>query len=75
MREDIQAQGAQAARNGWSVFDCPYFRADAMPGHTGESISDWREKVDAWEMGWKKEVESWITGTLPHQSQGLHIIH
>ncbi|KQZ98388.1 MAG: CrpP-related protein [Achromobacter sp.] len=51
-REDIQKLGAQAARDGLSLWDCPYYRAAAMPGHTGESISQWRVKVEAWEAGW-----------------------
>jgi len=51
-REDIQKLGAQAARDGLTLWDCPYYRAAAMPGHTGESISQWRSKVDAWEAGW-----------------------
>lgn len=51
-REDIQKLGAQAARDGLTLWDCPYYRAAAMPGHTGESISHWRSKVEAWEAGW-----------------------
>lgn len=51
-REDIQKLGAQAARDGLTLWDCPYYRAAAMPGHTGESIAQWRNKVQAWEAGW-----------------------
>ncbi|MNK10606.1 hypothetical protein D3C87_286330 [compost metagenome] len=51
-RDDIQKLGAQAARDGLTLWDCPYFRAAAMPGHTGESISEWRSKIEAWEAGW-----------------------
>ncbi|MGV2862374.1 CrpP-related protein [Achromobacter sp. ESBL13] len=65
MEKDIQNQGAQAARNGWSLFDCPYLRAQQMPGHTGEPISEWRAKVAAWEAGWKTEVESWLGRSQP----------
>lgn len=75
MLEEIQARGAQAARNGWTLLDCPFFRADQMPGHTGEPISDWRKKVEAWEFGWKKEVESWTDGasaTVPSIPQLVH---
>ncbi|WP_313619590.1 CrpP-related protein [Achromobacter sp.] len=57
-RDDIQKLGAQAAREGLTLWDCPYYRAAAMPGHTGESIADWRGKVEAWEAGWMKEMES-----------------
>lgn len=52
-REDIQKLGAQAARDGLTLWDCPYYRAAAMPGHTGESISQWGAKVEAWEAGWR----------------------
>lgn len=51
-REDIQKLGAQAARDGLTLWDCPFYRATAMPGHTGESISEWSGKVEAWEAGW-----------------------
>lgn len=57
-RDDIQKLGAQAAREGLSLLDCPYLRASEMPGHCGGSIAEWREKVDAWEAGWRKEVRS-----------------
>lgn len=57
-RDDIRKLGAKAAREGQSLLDCPYYRASAMPGHTGEAILDWREKVDAWEAGWVAETES-----------------
>ncbi|MNY64716.1 hypothetical protein D3C86_2018680 [compost metagenome] len=59
MHDDIQKLGAQAARNGLTLWDCPYYQAAAMPGHTGESIMEWREKVDAWEAGWCAEAQSW----------------
>lgn len=58
-REDIQKLGASAAREGLTLWDCPYYRAVEMPGHTGESIAEWRSKVEAWEAGWKEEAESW----------------
>ncbi|AVJ30143.1 CrpP-related protein [Achromobacter spanius] len=72
MLEEIQARGAQAARNGWTLFDCPFFRADQMPGHTGEAISDWRQKVDAWETGWTREVASWHGATTIPPSGQAH---
>lgn len=56
-RDDIQKLGAQAAREGLSLFDCPYFRSKALPGYTGESITSWKQKVDAWELGWRDETE------------------
>jgi len=58
-REYIQKLGAAAARKGLTLWDCPYYRAMQMPGHTGESIAAWRSKVDAWEAGWTREAETW----------------
>ncbi|MGE8687708.1 MAG: CrpP-related protein [Achromobacter sp.] len=58
-RDDIQKQGAKAAREGLTLWDCPYYRAVNMPGHTGEPIVKWREKVEAWEAGWLAETKSW----------------
>ncbi|CAB3641748.1 MAG: hypothetical protein J0I68_01320 [Achromobacter sp.] len=54
MREDLRKLGADAARQGLGLLDCPYFRAGAMPAHTGESISEWSRCVQAWEMGWRE---------------------
>ncbi|CAB3959594.1 MAG: hypothetical protein E2591_00810 [Achromobacter sp.] len=55
-REDIQKLGAQAARDGLTLWDCPFLRACEMPGHTGESIAQWEDKVRAWEAGWRAQV-------------------
>ncbi len=57
-RDDIQELGAQAAREGHSLFDCPYFRSKALPHYTGESILSWKQKVDAWELGWREETHN-----------------
>lgn len=54
MYTDIQKLGAQAAREGLSLLDCPYLKAEAMPGHTGESPHKWQQRVTEWEMGWKQ---------------------
>lgn len=76
MDKDIHDQGAQAARNGWSLFDCPYLRAQQMPGHTGEPIGLWRAKVAAWEAGWKTEVESWLGRCHPPAiDKDVHVLH
>ena len=56
-RDDIQKLGAKAARDGLTIWDCPYLKAKEMPGHTGEPISHWKAKVDAWEAGWMSEKE------------------
>lgn len=70
-RDDIQKLGAQAARDGLTLWDCPYYRAAAMPGHTGESIAEWRSKVEAWEAGWMKAMES--AGQPPPASGIRHV--
>jgi len=57
MNTEIWQQGAQAARAGLSLLDCPYYRAANLPGHTGESIRDWQAKVHAWEAGWHSVVD------------------
>jgi hypothetical protein len=44
MLEEVQRQGAQAARKGLTVWDCPYLRADAMPAHSGESFLKWSKR-------------------------------
>lgn len=62
-RDDIQKLGAQAAREGLTLFDCPYFRSKALPSYTGESISSWKQKVDAWELGWRDETENRLART------------
>lgn len=64
MHDDIRKQGALAARAGLTLWDCPYLRAVAMPGHTGESTAAWQAKVDAWEAGWTAETQS-RTSTRP----------
>lgn len=65
MHDDIQKLGAQAAREGLTLWDCPYLRAEEMPGHTGRPLAEWRQKVEAWEAGWKEEVERRIAVRSP----------
>ncbi|SSW67102.1 hypothetical protein AVE30378_02451 [Achromobacter veterisilvae] len=57
MHDDIRKQGALAARQGLTLWDCPYLRAHAMPGHTGESTAEWRARIEAWEAGWASEMK------------------
>lgn len=57
MHDDIRKQGALAARRGLTLWDCPYLKAQAMPGHTGENPNEWREKIEAWEAGWHSEMK------------------
>lgn len=54
MFEDIRRDGATAARQGKSLLDCPFFKAECMPGHTGEPVCEWHARVDAWERGWRE---------------------
>ena len=54
MYEDIHRDGASAAQEGKSLLDNPYFKAAAMPNHTGEPIEEWHARVDAWESGWRE---------------------
>ncbi|MHC0506342.1 CrpP-related protein [Achromobacter aegrifaciens] len=56
MLYDIQKMGAEAAREGLGLINCPYLKAAAMPAHTGESPSNWLKRVTAREKGWKREV-------------------
>lgn len=74
VHDDIRKQGAVAARQGLTLWDCPYLKAQAMPGHTGELPKIWQAKVDAWEAGWAKEKE--VTRPPPShvQSAGLHTV-
>lgn len=54
--EDIQKLGAQAARSGQTLLDCPYFKSAASPAQTVESLAEWRHNVEAWEAGFQSEV-------------------
>lgn len=54
MLEDVRSQGAAAARNGLTIWDCPYLLANEMPAHTGEPFREWNAKVQAWEEGWNQ---------------------
>lgn len=71
MHEDIREQGALAARQGLPLWDNPYLKARAMPGHTGESPTLWQAKVEAWEAGWKEQSAARLpqTPSPSHTSQ------
>ena len=58
MRKDIRKLGMEAARTGLALCDCPYYRAKVMPAHTGEPISNWVHRVDAWESGWQEATDA-----------------
>lgn len=55
-RDDIRKLGAQAARNGLTPLDCPYYRLTERPDQTAESLAEWRHNVEAWEAGFRSEV-------------------
>lgn len=57
MDDDIQKQGAQAARDGAKLLDCPFLKPEAMPSHTGEAPAIWRSKFEAWQAGWIAETK------------------
>lgn len=57
-RDDIQEMGAKAAREGLTLFDCPFYRLDALPDQSAEAIAEWRANIDAWEAGFHSEVSS-----------------
>lgn len=49
----IRKLGYQAALQGESLWACPFYQAAKMPGHTGEAIGLWWDKVHSWEQGWR----------------------
>ncbi|GAB2182689.1 hypothetical protein DLREEDagrD3_29120 [Denitratisoma sp. agr-D3] len=53
--EEIQKAGANARAMGASLLDNPYYKSEAMPAATGESIQDWQAKAKNWEFGWEME--------------------
>ncbi|MBV7501981.1 MULTISPECIES: CrpP-related protein [unclassified Achromobacter] len=65
MQVDIQKLGADAARQGLTLLDCPYLRSAAMPAQTGESVHEWRSRVEMWKAGWKDGVRSRVVGRAP----------
>lgn len=56
MTEDhLRRQGANARAFGQSEFDNPFYRPENMPAATGEAVSDWNAKAQAWRDGWLAE--------------------
>lgn len=51
----LRRQGAAARAAGLSFFANPFYRAENMPGNTGEPREAWGAKCDAWELGWQLE--------------------
>jgi hypothetical protein len=52
---EIQKAGANARARGENFLDNPYYKPEAMPAATGESVSDWQAKAKNWEFGWNME--------------------
>lgn len=53
MQDALRHLGYRAAGRGELLESCPYLRAEKLPGSTGESVTQWRMKVEAWERGWR----------------------
>lgn len=53
--EALQKQGANARAAGLTSIDCPFYKEDATPSATGETIDVWNAKVEAWRLGWTIE--------------------
>lgn len=52
MKDAPRHMGYRAAAHGQLLESCPFLRADRLPTRTGENLTHWREKVEAWEQGW-----------------------
>ena len=51
----IERVGAQARARGETFLANPYLRSAALPAATGEALSVWQAKHDAWWRGWTME--------------------
>ncbi|WP_392388258.1 CrpP-related protein [Achromobacter xylosoxidans] len=58
MKDAARHMGYRAAARGQSLESCPFMRADKLPTRTGENLTHWREKVEAWEHGWHECVNA-----------------
>lgn len=63
--ERLQLRGANARAMGLSFLDNPFYKSEAMPGHTGENVSEWERKARAWSDGW--ELENAVRSPFPAQ--------
>ena len=75
MLDEIRSQGAAAAREGLTVWDSPFLRAEAMPAHTGEPFWEWNAKVLAWEEGWNQAVAGRAGTEGAIQAAWVHALH
>ncbi len=53
--KEIQKAGANARAMGRTFLDNPYLASDKLPAATGEDLDLWKEKHDAWHLGWTME--------------------
>lgn len=51
----MQKRGAEACAAGLSEIDCPLYRPEQMPAATGEPVSEWSARADAWRAGYVAE--------------------
>ena len=52
--EALEREGEFAAARGRSWQSNPYLRREQMPVATGESLSTWARKHDAWQRGFER---------------------
>ncbi|MGJ7575420.1 CrpP-related protein [Variovorax sp. RB2P76] len=64
--EEITKSGASARRSGTSLLKNPFYERDSMPSATGESMTTWSLKAQAWTNGWRAADDRQV-----HVSQGL----
>jgi hypothetical protein len=57
-RAVLRKAGAEARASGVSFMENPFLRHEALPGNSGERFEHWKDKHDAWDMGWKAEDAS-----------------
>ena len=60
--ESIRRAGAAARRAGTPLLENPYYETDALPIVTGEDVYAWARKAQAWEDGWRGDVDPPATG-------------
>lgn len=53
--QQLSLDGANAYRLGRNELDNPFYKSEAMPLATGESLETWQAKLQAWELGFKTE--------------------
>lgn len=53
--EELEKLGANARAQGRDYFDNPFYKTEATPKHSGDTIDEWQRKLNAWERGWVLE--------------------